>query len=64
MVLDKNNTRATRKGKLKAEVVQADGSKTTKILSPVKYSPKINRKFAISHGGNDNRRQIVKYYKR
>ena len=33
-----NNIRATRKGKLKAEVVQADGSKTTKILSPAKYS--------------------------
>ena len=33
-----NNIRATRKGKLKAEVVQADGSKTTKIPRPVKYS--------------------------
>ena len=32
-----NNIRATRKGKLKAEVVQADGSKTTKILSSFKY---------------------------
>ena len=35
-----NNIRATRKGKLKAEVVQADGSKTTKILSPAKYYSK------------------------
>ena len=33
-----NNIRPTRKGRLKAEVVQADGSKTTKILSPAKYS--------------------------
>ena len=33
-----NNIRATRKGKLKAEVVQADGSKSTKIPRPVKYS--------------------------
>ena len=33
-----NNIRATRKGKLKAEVVQADRSKTTKTFSPVKYS--------------------------
>ena len=31
------NIRANRKGKLKAEVVQADGSKSTKILSPAKY---------------------------
>ena len=35
-----NNIRAARKGKLKAEVVQADGSKTTKILSPAKYYSK------------------------
>ena len=28
----------TRKGKLRAEVIQADGLKKTKILSPVKYS--------------------------
>ena len=33
-----NNIHLTRKGKLKAEVVQADESKSTKILSPVKYS--------------------------
>ena len=33
-----NNIRATSKSKLKAEVVQADGSKTTTILSQVKYS--------------------------
>ena len=33
-----NNIRATRKGKLKVEVVQADGSSSTRILSPVKYS--------------------------
>ena len=33
-----NNIHVTREGKLKAEVVQADGSKSTKILSPVKYS--------------------------
>ena len=33
-----NNIRATRKGKLKVEVVQAEGSSLTRILSPVKYS--------------------------
>ena len=33
-----NNVRATRKGKLRAKVVQVDGSKTTKILSQAKYS--------------------------
>ena len=33
-----NNMRTTRKGKLKTEVVQADGSKSTRILSPVKHS--------------------------
>ena len=39
-----NNIRVTRKGKLKAEVVQADGSKTTKTLSPVKYSKNAKEK--------------------
>ena len=33
-----NNIHATRKGKLKVEVVQADGSSSTRILNPVKYS--------------------------
>ena len=33
-----NNICATRKGKLRANILQADGTKKTKVLSPVKYS--------------------------
>ena len=40
-----NNIRATRKGRLKAEVVQADRSKSTRILSSVKYHALFARTF-------------------
>ena len=33
-----NNICATRKGKLRANILQADGTKKTKVLSPVKFS--------------------------
>ena len=33
-----NNICTTRKGKLRANILQADGTKKTKVLSPVKYS--------------------------
>ena len=37
-----NNMHAIKKGKLRADVVQADRSKKTKVLSPIKYSKNEN----------------------